>query len=175
MSCWTGWWPGHILIHAFLAAKCRPMWPSRPIESSSSLMSTQTPHITQHHLSTTVAEQDNTAALPPFSTPWLSFLLTLFHCASSTLFHNPSQSVLYVDLKTKQNSNVFKMCFFKKKNLCCIFNGNEKWIHEMWEKRKKLKSGLSGVVSQRLRAEQMGRLRLCAECIMRPRSWGGNV
>lgn len=120
MSCWTGWWPCHILIHAFLAAKCRPMWPSRPIELSSSLMSTQTPHITQHHLSTTVSEQYNTAALPPFSTPWLSFLLTLFHCASSTLFHNPSQSVLYVDLKTKQNSNVFKMCFFKKKKFFAV-------------------------------------------------------
>lgn len=122
-----------------------------------SLMSTQMPHITQHHLSTTVSEQYTTAALPPFSTPWLSFLLTLFHCASSTLFHNPSQSVLYVDIKTKQSSNVFKMCFFfKKKILCCIFNGNEKWIHEMWEKRKKLKSGLSGVVSQRLEGRADG-------------------
>lgn len=110
MSWWTGWWwPCHILIHAFLAAKRRPMWPSRPIELSSSLMSTQSLQITQHYLSTTVSEQ-NCCSPTVFYT--VAFILAdTLSLRFFNSFPQPQPICLICRLK-KPNSNVFKMCFF---------------------------------------------------------------
>lgn len=116
-----------------------------------------------------------TAALALFSTPSLPFFPTLFYCTSLLLFHNLSHSCIQMWLKIY--IYIYIVFFFVAK--CYLLNISRQCKMNTWivgeKKKKKLKWRLSGGVSQRHEAEQMGGMRLYADCIMAPQSWGGNV
>lgn len=162
MSCWTDWlgfWP----LHFFLRLGADPCDPVGQV-------SCQHKRSKLHNVAS-VPLCLTTAALALLSTPSLSFLPTLFECISF-LINFPTPKSLSLVCRYK----IFIVFFFVAK--CYLLCLSRQWKMNTWivgEKKEKLEWRLSGGVTQRHKAEQMGGPRLYADCIMGPRSWGGNV